>query len=457
MRPFFFPAGLLLLAGCSFTTAVGLEECQTTADCSSDQVCTQGFCLPQPAGCDRFRGSDDPSAIPLGTLIPLSTGAGTIDESDQQALNAVELALDEANQRDVKGRKLALYICDTAGDLERTRKQAAWLVNDKKVAGIVTAGSSQTLEAAKETLAKGVLTLSYSATSPELTSLQDTSGGAVGLVWRTSPSDAIQGRVIANLLLNDARFSGTSKVGLLYVNDPYGQGLFNVISEQLSGKRTISGRFYERRGNVETPLNQLDSFDPDITVLVGFEDDARRIIQFAATKTNLSRASGHRWFFSDSVKDVTLLQDTTVRAQVDGSYGTAPAQGAGQAYNAFSSRFLTKYNKDPANYSFTSHAYDAMYLMVLGAAYSQGTMNSVTGAKMAEGLTKVSTGTSSAGTQLTSTNFTFLLGELSAGRPINVEGASGRLDFDDKGEASSPIELWRVEGTSFQHVADIEP
>jgi len=302
-----------------------------------------------------------------------------------------------------------------------------------------------------------VLTISYSATSPELTSLQDTNGGAVGLVWRTSPSDAIQGRVIANLLLNDARFSGITKVGILYVNDPYGQGLFNVISEQLSGKRTTSSRFYERRGDVSAAVSQLNATDPDITVLVGFEDDARRIIQQAATESNLSRASGHRWFFTDSVKDVTVLQDTTVRGQVDGSYGTAPAQGAGQAYNAFSSRFLTKYNKDPSDYSFISHAYDAMYLMVLGAAYSQGTTNAVTGAKMAEGLTKVSTGSSSASTQLTSSNFTFLLGEMAAGRTLNLEGASGRLDFDDKGEASSPIELWRVEGTTFQHVQAIEP
>jgi branched-chain amino acid transport system substrate-binding protein len=302
-----------------------------------------------------------------------------------------------------------------------------------------------------------VLTLSYSATSPELTSLQDTSGGAVGLVWRTSPSDAIQGRVISNLLLNDARFSSATRVGILYVNDPYGQGLFNVISEQLSGKRTTSSRFYERRGDVATAVTQLNGFDPDITVLVGFEDDARRIIQLAATETNLSRASGHRWFFTDSVKDVTLLQDTTARAQVDGAYGTAPAQGAGQAYNAFSSRFLNKYNKDPSDSSFISHAYDAMYLMVLGAAYAQGTTSDVSGPKMAEGLTKVSTGSSSASTQLTSSNFTFLLGELGAGRAVNVEGASGRLDFDDKGEASSPIELWRVSGATFQTVEKIEP
>ena len=71
-------------------------------------------------------------------------------------------------------------------------------MGDKKVAAVLTAGSSQTLEAAKVTMPKGVLAMSYSASSPELTALPDTNGGATGLVWRTSPSDAIQGRVIAD-------------------------------------------------------------------------------------------------------------------------------------------------------------------------------------------------------------------------------------------------------------------
>jgi branched-chain amino acid transport system substrate-binding protein len=118
---------------------------------------------------------------------------------------------------------------------------------------------------------------------------------------------------------------------------------------------------------------------------------------------------------------------------------------------------MTKYNKDPSNYAFTSHAYDAMYLMALGAAYAHGTAGTLSGAKMAEGLTKVSTGVSGTNTQLTSTNFTFLAAELAAGRSVNVEGASGKLDFDSKGEAPSPMELWQVEGSSLQSRSIIEP
>jgi len=307
------------------------------------------------------------------------------------------------------------------------------------------------------TLPRGVLTMSSSATSPELTSVPDTNGGQVGLLWRTSPSDAIQGKVIADVLRDTARFPGVQKVGIIYLNDPYGQGLFNIISERLTSVgRTTDAVFYERRGDITAAVTKMNTFDPDVTVLVGFEDDARRIIQAAAQQPNLSRASGHRWFFTDSVKDAGLMADPTVRAQVDGTYGTAPAQGAGAAFKSFQSRFQTRFNNvDPSNFSFTSHAYDSMYLFALGAAYAQGQGGQVTGAKMAEGLTKVSSGATEL--ELTPTNFTAAAAELAAGRPINVAGASGSLDFDAAGEAPSPIELWMIEGSSFRTMQNIPP
>ena len=44
----------------------------------------------------------------------------------------------------------------------------------------------------------------------------------------------------------------------------------------------------------------------------------------------------------------------------------------------------------------------------------------------------------------------FLRAELAAGRSVNVDGASGQLDFDLHGEASSPVELWQVEAAGFK-------
>ncbi|MDY7226633.1 ABC transporter substrate-binding protein [Hyalangium rubrum] len=448
----------VLLSGCSLTTASGLTECETSADCGDNQVCASNFCLPQPAGCGERYGDLSADAVQLGAALPLSLSATNPglgkDESEVQGLNAILLALGELNERGVAGKKITLHLCDTAFDPVRTEQQTQWLVSEKKIAALLTAGSSQTLAAANVTLAQGVLTMSASGTSPELTTREDNS--KLGLLWRTAPSDAIQGNVIADLLLNDAEFTTVQRVGILYLDDPYGQGLFNVITARLGTRKNVQAVPYTRRTeNIATPLSQIDTFDPDLTVVVGFEDDVTNIIKRAANSTNLKLGTGHRWFFTDSAKDAALLTDATVRGMVDGAYGTAPAQGAGQAFSSFRSRFISKYNGvDPSNFSFTSHSYDAMYLFGLAVAYSQGTSNAVTGAKMAEGLTKVSSGTS---IQLTSSNITQAANELAAGRSINVEGASGSLQFDAAGEAPSPIELWQVEGTTFQTVRTVPP
>jgi branched-chain amino acid transport system substrate-binding protein len=453
-----------LLTGCSFTTASGLTECEVTADCGSEQVCTNNFCLPLPAGCgDRYPSTSSPEDIQIGAVLPLSLsatnpGAGQ-DESEKQGLNAILLALDEINQRGVLGKKVTLHVCDTAFEAPRTAQQTQWLVTEKKIVALLTAGSSQTLAAADVTLRNNVLTMSSSGTSPELAKVADKNGGTVGLLWRTAPSDVIQGKVIGDLLLNDTRFNAATKIGLIYLDDPYGQGLFNVITARLNGRgKSVRSIPYSRKteSSIITAVAQMDAFDPDLTVLVGFEDDATSVIRFAAGSTNLKVSAGHRWFFTDSAKDAGLLDDQTVMSQIQNAYGTAPAVNGGQAFNSFQSRFSAKYNGvDPEKYSFTSHAYDAMYLFGLAMAYSQGTSGMVTGPKMAEGLTKMSSGPQPV--QLTSVNFTEAATELAANRSIDVEGASGSLQFDETGEAPSPVELWQVGNGTFNFVENIPP
>jgi branched-chain amino acid transport system substrate-binding protein len=448
----------LLGSGCSLISASGLEECQTSADCGADRVCTeQKLCLPRPTGCDTVYGSQDPNAIPVGGLFPVHSGTGVgapIDESDEQAGNATVLALEQINQRTLSGKQLALYFCDTGNDSERARRQAEWLVKEKKVASVITGGSSQTLAVAQSvTIAANVLTLSYSATTPELTPLQDKNGGAVGLVWRTSPTDSIQGTVLANLVRSDARLGSPKKVGILYVDDPYGQGLYNIVSEQLTTKPELPNRgfAYARNGDVRAAVDLLNGYDPDLTVLVGFASDVTNILTEAASRPNLGR-NVHRWLFSDSVKDVAVLANAAAAAQAQGFYGTAPAQGAGQAFKTFQSNFQDRFKKDPSEYAYTSNAYDAMYLLALGISYAQGNGGVVTGPKLAEGLTKLSA-TQTNPIQLTTPNFTNLATELAAGRSVNVDGASGPLDFNnDTGEAPAPVELWRVSGSNFVKV-----
>ncbi|WP_404365228.1 ABC transporter substrate-binding protein [Corallococcus coralloides] len=464
----------LLSSGCSFTTAGGLSECTTSSDCGSNSVCTSGFCLPQPAGCDQVVGATSAAnPIVLGAALPLTNASGNA-EIEQQRFNGLKLALDEVNQaQGVGGRQFLMYVCDTGADANRAVTQATWMVNDKGAVALFSAGSAQTLAISGVTIPKNVLLMSHTATSSAFTTLSDKNGGAVGLVWRTTPSDVLQGRVIADVLqgitpINDpgVTFTPPTKVGVAYVNDSYGNGLYDAIQSRVTNKDNVAGAQYNRNESVSGAVSRLVSFKPDLTVLAGFPEDNARLIPEAASQ-GVGVASGNRWFLTDASKDLTLLTNLGAnKAELTGAYGTAPASArpSDSTYKLFADRFITAYKMDPGQFSFTAHAYDAMYIVTLGAAFAVGNdpnnPQPVTGPRIAEGLTKLTPASGQTATtySLGSTQFTAAREDLRAGKVINVRGASGELDFNNEtGEAASPYELFKVENNAFKTVQLINP
>lgn len=462
-----------LLAGCSFTTASGLTECESSADCDTNQVCSaSGFCLPQPEGCGEVVGPTTGRPILLGAALPL-TNSGGPDESEVQALNAIKLAIEEINQREgIGGRSFNLLICDTRSDPARAKTQAEWLVTEKGVPAIFTSGSAQTIAVSSVTIPNNVLLMTHTATSADIANLSDktTASGDVGLVWRTAPSDRLQGRIIADLVRNampladESRpFATVSSVSLVYVNDAYGQGLFDTILNRLGSSRVTTSTPYQRNGDVSAGVTRLVDTKPDVAVMAGFSEDNAKIISQAVARGR----TGQVYFFTDASKDSGLFTALgSARTQIEGAYGTAPAQArpGDTVYNTFKERFRSANNNtDPGQFSFTAHAYDAMYLVALGAAYAAGAdVNNpqpITGDRIAVGLSKLTppVGTPATTYPLGFSRFTDARNEVSTGKVINVQGASGALDFDATGEAPSEYELFRIEGGTFQTVQLITP
>ncbi|MCU7065237.1 ABC transporter substrate-binding protein, partial [Serratia ureilytica] len=64
--------------------------------------------------------------------------------------------------------------------------------------------------------ANGIVMISPSATSPALTDIEDD-----GLFFRTAPSDARQGEVMAQIIAD----RGIETVAVTYTNNDYGKGL----------------------------------------------------------------------------------------------------------------------------------------------------------------------------------------------------------------------------------------
>lgn len=303
--------------------------------------------------------------------------------------------------------------------------------------------------------------MSPTATSPAL--VEDFPSLYEGLLWRTAPPDTLQGRVLAGLLLNDPTYAAAMRIGIVYVKDAYGEGLLEELTRRLTSRSVVTAPFESGNdANIVAAVRALAGEAPvgmpvQATVVIGVTSDTVKILTEAFKKAPLQRAAGHRWAFADASKDPTILTVPTAMTELAGSLGTAPAQGAGTPYPTFRDAYRLRFTADPNDYSFTSHSYDAMYLVGLAASYATGTGRTLDGRTMAAAMGNiVGTGTA---LNIAPGQFSVLRNAFTAGNPVNVEGNSGKLDFiPDAGAPSSLIEQWRIEPNgTFTTVMLIDP
>ncbi len=450
-------AALALAQGCSFTTASGFQECTADVDCGNAAACSSGYCLPLPTGCRRDEGPgfETGDRIPFAALLPL-TDEGSRDLSEEQGLNAIRLAVAEANQaRGIKNRLFGLFVCDFGAPDAGLGPQLEWLVQNAQVPAVLVSGSGATLEAAKNAvrLDAGTFIISATATSPALTSTFQVEGN----VWRVAPPDTLQAKVLGALLLQDYPDAGGTTVGVVHLTGIYGDGFGLPLAETLSGLGyQVSRRPFTRNDvtSQTTAINELSNDQPAATVLIAFPPDVRTLIGLARTRPSLQRSSGHRWYLTDASKDPAVLTDTL--PELDGALGTAAAQGAGGAFSSFRAGFQTRYRIDPNSLSYTSHSYDATWVVMLAAAAASQGGAAITGPALGAAMGKL-VATSQVPLQLRPDKWTEASDLLSAGTAINIEGASGPLDFDlDAGAPSAPYEVWQVRdgGIGFLRLVD---
>ncbi|KIN72479.1 ABC transporter substrate-binding protein [Sulfitobacter guttiformis] len=136
------------------------------------------------------------------------------------------------------------------------------------VAGIVGSDCSGVTGAVLQNVAipNGMVMISPSATSPGLTTMEDN-----GLFFRTSPSDAREGEVMAEIL-NER---GVKSIALTYTNNDYGKGLADAIESSfkaIGGEVTIVAAHEDGKADYSAEVGALASAGGDILVVAGYLD-----------------------------------------------------------------------------------------------------------------------------------------------------------------------------------------
>jgi branched-chain amino acid transport system substrate-binding protein len=477
MRRLFWALCAAALCGCSLIVD-HFSECNRASDCGAGKLCVQNYCVT--TNCFAVYGSGAGNSLAFAALMPLTEAtkpdAGT-DQAQLADLDAALLAFNQLAATPVGGQTTSLYACDTGNDPAVLTNELQELVQAHHLVAAIVSHSSQVLAVAPPAVQDNVLVMSPTATSPSITSLSANAPGPGGqnvrMVWRTAPSDTLQAQLIVTLLTHPTRYalpglatylSGINKVAILWnQNDPYGQGFEAQLNAGLTAAGFTSATLLLAPFQASNPTSGLavvNSFAPDLTIAAALPNDLLPILDAAAKLPNLSASGGHKWFFTDAAEDRNILADPVAAAQMLGAYGTAPSEGSGGSFSAFSQTYTATYGFNPTSESFTAHSYDAMYLLELAAAWAAGpgpAYTPVTGPGIAEGLCRVSNPAVTP-TPASPSQFEAQVSQLLSTGSTHVLGASGDLQFDcATGEAPSGYDVWTATGGSFQVVGTIAP
>jgi branched-chain amino acid transport system substrate-binding protein len=353
--------------------------------------------------------------LSLGTLLP-KTGAFVYTGPPLDA--GVQLAMKDIN--DAGGiPSIAAVKLDRDNQLDEgnpstdtaSRSTDALLSNEVDVI-IGPATSASALQVIDKVTCAGVILFSPSNTSQTLTAYPDR-----GLYFRTSASTVVEGAALGKVMVDD----GNSTAVVISRDDAYGNDMreatVNVIRE--FGRQVLDSFHYDPNSpDYAKIVQRVKDKNPDAIVLIGFTESAR--ILSSMIKEGVG-PKNKRVYTSVSNTNNTLAgqvspQDPGILAGMEGSL---PDPGD----PVFVQR-LREANPGLRDLNYAAQAYDAVVITALAAAIA-GTDAPAAIAKEINGVTQV-------GEQCTS--FSACMALVKNHKDIAYVGASGPLEFSDRGE-----------------------
>lgn len=376
----------------------------------------------------RAAGAQAP--VKIGALVPLS---GALAEFGPNFQRAADLAIKHFKEA---GLPLELVLGDSETSAIPGQAAARKLVNVDKVPVILgAAASGVTIPVAESvTIPNKVVQISNASTSPLIAVLPADKGQ--DFLFRTCPSDALQGVVLGVL----AKEQGIKKASVLYVNNPYGQGLADQFKESFEHR---GGKVLAMVPHDEKPaptyvaeLRKATRGKPDVLLALSYPGHATIYLREAIEQRFIKT-----FLFVDGTKSEEIIKAVGAK-NLEGMMGTAPGSALTDGYNVFVAEYAKAYGDVPP-LPFMTNMYDAAAVagLAIKAAMVDG-VTPITGAAIRDRLRKVASppgevvGPGPKGLKKA-------IELLEKKQDINYEGAAGSVDFDEKGEVVTPIEVWK--------------
>ncbi len=233
------------------------------------------------------------------------------------------------------------------------------LITADKVAAMVGADCSGVTTAILQNvaIANGIVMVSPSATSPALSTIEDND-----LFFRTAPSDARQGEVVADILMD----KGYKSAAMTYTNNDYGKGLADSIKmnfEKAGGEITISTAHEDGKGDYGAEVAALAQAGGDILIVAGYLDQGGKgIIQ-----SSLDTGAFDVFYLPDGMIGDALPQ--AIGPDLNGSIGDVPGTDSPGAKAFVNMATENGFTAGP----FAPESYDAAALIALAMQAANST------------------------------------------------------------------------------------
>ena len=290
--------------------------------------------------------------VKLGVVLGYT---GPIESLTPAMAAGAELAMKEVSDSGalLGGAKVVSVRADsTCGDTAAGSAATERIVTSDKVNAIVGGDCSGVTTAMLKNVAKpnGIVMISPSATSPALSTVEDN-----GLFFRTAPSDARQGAIVADIL----KEMGVKEAALTYTNNDYGKGLADSIAtnvKKAGGKITISVPHEDGKGDYSAEVAALAAAGGDILIVAGYLDQGGKgIIQGA-----LDTGAFDKFYLPDG-----MIGDAIVKAIGKGLEGAIGAHPGTDSPGKAKFDEIAKAAKVKSDSPFVGESYDAAALIML--------------------------------------------------------------------------------------------
>ncbi len=370
----------------------------------------------------------DGHGIKMGIILGFT---GPIESLTPAMAASAELAFKEASDSGslLGGKMISVTRADsTCVDSAAAVTAAEGLVSGGAVA-IMGADCSGVTGAIAEKVAvpNGVVMISPSATSPGLTDINDR-----GYFFRTAPSDARGGQILADI----TKDRGVKSVAITYTNNDYGKGLADVYSAAVKAhgiKVTTVAAHEDGKADYSSEVATLASAGGDAVAVIGYLDQGGKgIIQ-----GSLDSGAFDKFILSDGMIGDSLT-DSFGKA-LNKSFGSIPGS-TGKGAGVFAK--VAKSAGIDSSGPYTGESYDAAALITL-AMQAGGKADRNTIQK------NVMSVANAPGTKIYPGQLKKALDLLAKGKAVNYEGATG-VEFTDVGEAFGSFLEKEIKGGKFK-------